>query len=132
MANIYFSDTNVPPYNRLEEQFFTITIDHTSGLDIVEEERKLYLVVEAGAGYFPWIMVAVRGETASGVSLWVSKVDPLDNPIKWEKDIQFDDVDARYTTQTFPFKIKFTVLNNIYLLTPQNRKGGMFLHIFTP
>jgi len=126
----YISTTNIPPFSPVDTIDFDLTISATEGVDVKEEIKKFYLVIEAGVGHLDWVKISAEGLAASGIAVEVSKLDPMDVPIKWQSSITFEDVDATSSPAVFPFAIKFSALNNIYVL--RDRKGGCLIQIYTP
>ncbi len=113
---MYISDTNIEPYNSLDNLFVdnSIEINEVSGTDTYEHEDILYLIVENGI--HTTLELRVESENSSGSSLYISPVDVIGDPTHWGKLITLTDIDASDELQIIQFRDKWVVINNIYII----------------
>ena len=127
---IIISRTATDPYDIVDDLTLdgTITIDGISGMNSYQTpEKYLFLVVKDE--YHDEIELLVENETATGVSFYISQVDPMGVPLHWGKQIILQKVDGKSTVFTLPFVYQWRVINNMYLVT--NHQPTARLNIYT-
>jgi len=114
---IFLSRTISEPYDIVDDLTLdeTITLTGIDGMDSYQtDEKYLYLIVKDE--YHDEIELLVENETATGVSFYISPVDPMGVPTHWGKQIILQNVDGRSGVFKYTFVYQWRVINNMYLV----------------
>jgi hypothetical protein len=122
-ADIFISTNNTEPYDIVDFDRIAdnIIVDATEDANSVEFEDMLYLIITDNV--YNRLDVKVENENSSGASLYISPVDGIGFPTHWGKVITINNIDARAEHIKIPFKYKWTVINNIYIIKRQHVAG---------
>ena len=126
--SVFISTTNIAPFNPVDFDRITnnIIINSTENTDSKTFEDVLYLIVTSGT--YDTIEIKVENELSSGASLYISPVDGVGIPTHWGKQIILNDIIIDQTNVIVPFKYKWVVINNIYILKTQKIAG--YLNVY--
>jgi len=116
---IFLSKTSSEPYEIISENNPLTFINNLNDLEdnelIIENEKDIYLIVKSGYSY-PNIRVVVENEYFTGSSFMISKTNPDGSPIEYKKSLNFGDLNATSEDLVIRIKVKFSTINNEYLL----------------
>jgi len=131
---IFLSKTGTSPYQEITIDNLAkennITIDEKSGLNSSDVIETIYLILTGETK--TELRLKVENELKTGGSLWISKCDINENPIKWEKLLIFnenlDTLQYDKDEISIPIKFKWSIINNIYFNTQSTY--GAFINIY--